>query len=440
VIDRPSTARSRRRVFYVARLVAAGAVVVAGVVVIAVRHTSTDLLPDHPSAAQIRNVEIERVLAVRGSAVLHHNRKAFMSTLDPQGAAFRRSQGRMFADLPAADFSSWSYSMTRTARRSPPDVARYRDPVWAPRDFTLNYRLAHFDTRPTNLRQYPTFVERHGRWYLASLSDYAPSGLVSATDLWDYGPVSVVRRSDVLVLGSPVQRETMLDVASDVQAAIPQVTSVWGNGWARRAVVLLPRTTHDMALIDSDHEDLRNIAALTSAEIDDTAGHPAPVGDRVTINPINWPKLSDLGQQVVLRHELTHVASEAATGAQTPTWLIEGLADYVGFKFADVPVAAAAVELQDAIEAGHLPARLPSDRGFRGADKSLAVHYEEAWFVCRTIAQRFGEATLVRFYRTVGTSSRSSAVAVRDAVMRVLHLRVARLVSLWRADIQTELA
>jgi hypothetical protein len=346
----------------------------------------------------------------------------------------------MFANLGAVGFSSWSYSMTRRARPSPRDASSYHDLVWAPADFTLNYRLAHFDSHPTNLRQYPTFVERHGRWYLASLSDYASSGLVSATDLWDYGPVAVVRRPDVLVLGSAAQRATMRGVASDAQTAIPQVTSVWGRDWARRAVVLLPRTTHDMALIDSDHEDLRSIAALTSAEIDDTAGHPSPVGDRVTINPANWPKLSALGQQVVLRHELTHVASEAATGVQTPTWLIEGLAEYVGFKFADLPVTAAAVELQHAIKSGQPPTRLPSDRKFRGSDDQLAVHYEEAWFVCRTIAQRFGEAKLVRLYRAVGTSTESSAAAVRDAVRQLLHLRMAQLVALWRTDMRTELA
>jgi hypothetical protein len=363
-----------------------------------------------------------------------------MSTIDPQSKAFRRSQSQLFSNLASLHFASWAYGMSRAARQAPSDAASYRDPVWAPTDFTLNYRLAHFDTRPTNLRQYPTFVERHGRWYLASVSDYASGGLVSATDLWDYGPVSVVRRSDVLVLGSPAQRATMLGVASDVQTAIPQVTSVWGTGWSRRAVVLLPRTTHDMGLIDEDREDLRNIAALTSAEIDDTAGHPAPVGDRVTINPSNWPKLSALGQQVVLRHELTHVASEAATGAQTPTWLIEGLAEYVGFKFADVPVADAAVELKNAIASGDLPAALPSDRGFRGSDKALAVHYEQAWFVCRAIAHRFGETKLVRFYRAVGTSTQSSARALRDALTSVLHLRLAQLVAVWRADMQTELA
>jgi hypothetical protein len=311
--------------------------------------------------------------------------------------------------------------------------------VWAPSFFSLRYRLAHFDTRPTNLKQYPTFVERDGHWYLGSLTDYARRGLVSATDLWDYGKVTVVRRADVLVLGFAAQHATMLAVASDVRTSIPQVTKVWGRHWARRAVVLVPRTLHQMALIDSDHENLRRIAALTSAEVSTTAGHPSPVGDRITINPYAWPMLSELGRSIVLRHELTHVATQAATGTQTPTWLSEGFADYVGFKFAGISTSLAGHELQAEIEAGHVPSRLPSDHGFNGAVNQLAVHYEAAWFACRTIAERFGQAALVRFYRAVGTSSQSTSVALRDALSTVLHLKLARFVGLWRHQMRAEL-
>ncbi|HWA66528.1 MAG TPA: hypothetical protein VG899_09200 [Mycobacteriales bacterium] len=417
-----------------ARLVAAAAVVVVGVGVAAARHGSSGPLPLTPSLAATRYAAIERVLTARGQAIVHHDRHAFLATVDPRNRVFRRSQARMFTDLARVPLRSWSYAMTARGRALPADAAAYDAPVWAPRVFTLGYRLADFDRRPTSLRQYPTFVDRHGRWYLASLSDYTADGLVSATDLWDYGPVAVVRRPDVLVLGPPSQRQTMRVVAGDVQLAIPQVSSVWGRGWSRRAVVLLPRTQREMALIDEDHEDLAGIAALTSAEVRTAAGHPSPVGDRITINPANWHQLSPLGQQVVLRHELTHVASEAATGTHTPTWLIEGLADYVGYRFADVPVTVAAAELQRVVRGGRLPGRLPPDRAFRGAAAQLAVSYEQAWFVCRTIAQRFGVAKLVAFYRAVGASMRPPGQAVRRAVVAVLHLRLASLVALWRAE------
>lgn len=397
--------------------------------------------PQRPTLiASLRNQAIVRLLADRSVAIVHHDRAAFLATIDPRSRRFRRRQARMFANLAAVRFAGWSYSMSRTTGTPPPDASRYDDPVWAPSSFALHYRLADFDAQPTNLRQYPTFVERDGHWYLASLSDFARSGQVSATELWDYGPVSVVERPGVLVLGSPAQRATMLAVARDVQTAIPQVTSVWGTDWPRSAVVLVPQTTQEMGRIDDDHEDLSQIAALTSAEVQVSRGHPAPVGDRITINPQNWPQLSRLGAQVVIRHELTHVAAEAATGTQTPIWLIEGFADYVGFKFDGVPVSAGAAELQAQIRAGDVPSRLPTDRAFRSDPQQLAVNYEAAWFACRTIAMQYGEPTLVSFYRAVGTSTKSTARAVRGALRDVLHLRLPQFIALWQADMQAELA
>jgi hypothetical protein len=303
----------------------------------------------------------------------------------------------------------------------------------------LHYRLAGYDAQPTTLQQYPTFVARDGRWYLASLTDYAPRGLVSATDIWDFGPVKVLRRPGVLVLGAPSQAGTMSEVAREAQAAIGHVTAVWGRHWARRAVILVPATMREMALIDDYRGDLGTIAALTSAEVSTAAGQPAPVGDRVTINPVNWPMLSGVGAAVVIRHELTHVATRAVTGTQTPTWLSEGFADYVGFRDVGVSVGVAAAELKRLVDAGQVPTALPSNRDFRSSNSQLGAHYEAAWLACRYIADRFGEHALVRFYRAVGTSRHRSAVALDDAMHSVLHLRLDQFVGLWRRYIVAEL-
>ena len=56
-------------------------------------------------------------------------------------------------------------------------------------------------------------------------------------------------------------------------------------------------------------------------------GQPKPVGDRIGINPANWPKLSPLGRRIVLTHELTHVATRVYTSESTPSWVVEGFAE-----------------------------------------------------------------------------------------------------------------
>jgi hypothetical protein len=434
----------RRRLFVLAAsLMAAVLAVVLTVVLSDSTKRPRGIRPPLKGPASVAGIarmhEIERLLRIRSAAVVHHNRVAFMATLDPVGKKFRRSQSRMFAHIAPVPLSTWSYSMTAIPRPAPPNAAHYEAPTWAPEYFALHYRLTDFDDKPTTLQQYPTFVKRDGRWYLASLTDYAPRHLRSATDIWDHGPVKVLRSRDVLVIGAPSQASTMAEVRRQVQAAIRPVTAVWGSDWARRAVVLVPETVREMALIDDYEGDLDNLAALTSAEVSTTAGSPTPVGDRITINPQNWPLLSEIGATVVIRHELTHVATRAATGTQTPTWLSEGFADYIGFLAAPVSVSVAAAALNKAVDAGRLPDELPTNRDFSSSNPRLAVHYEAAWLACRYIAERFGERALVRFYRAVGTSPNRGRIALTDALSTQLRMTLAQFVTRWHHYIVDEL-
>lgn len=438
----PAAARAPRRSRHVAALVL---VLAAGIGLSIALARSGGSRPNGSvasvTAAQAaRYRAIDGLLRTRSQAIMTRGRAAFMASIDPAAKRFRRAEGRMFAHLANVPLASWSYDLAPTARRRPPDAAAYHAEVWSPSYVVLHYRLAGFDSQPTSLRQYPTFVRRHGRWYLASLSDYARRGLVSATDLWDYGPVTVRRSRQVLVLGTPSQRATMAEVARVAQAAIGQVTTVWGSGWARRAVILVPASPREMTLIDGYDGSVANIAALTSAEVSTSAGQPAPVGDRITINPANWPRISAVGKAVVVRHELTHVATRAVTGTQTPTWLSEGFADYVGFRFAAVPVRVAAAELERLVRSGKAPVSLPADRAFTSSDPRLAASYESAWLACRYIAARFGEQTLVRFYRAVGTSPYGARVALRRALATVLRLTPAQFTAHWRRYVRAELA
>ena len=57
-------------------------------------------------------------------------------------------------------------------------------------------------------------------------------------------------------------------------------------------------------------------------------------GSRIIINPKYFrPKSSFFA--VILRHEVSHVAAEPITASGTPSWLVEGLAEYVGWRQSD---------------------------------------------------------------------------------------------------------
>ena len=392
-------------------------------------------------AARIRTEAIRGLLARRSDAILHHDRVEWIGTLDPRGRAFRRQQLAAFANLRAVPFASWSYTFD-PAQAQPRNsaIARYHARVWAPATFALHYQLRGFDRQPTNLPQFPTFVQRHGQWYLASFDDFAHDGETSARELWDFAPVVVVRRPRVLVLGHPGEQSTMQLLADEAVADIPRVTAVWGSRWARRVVLLVPTSQRELSKVVDDYGDLDHIAAVATAEVQTHPGRPDPVGDRVGINPDNWPKLSPLGRRIVLTHELTHVATRSVTGAAMPTWLAEGFADYVGYLNSGIPTTFAAQELAAEVRAGHVPTTLPDDHEFDGDSKNLSQAYEGAWLACRLIAERHGQQALVRFYRAVGTSSASQADALAAASAKVFHQSFQRFTREWRSYLRAELA
>ena len=392
------------------------------------------------AGAAARAAAIRSVLARRANAVMTHDSSEWRSTLDPGHPAFVRQQMRVFGNLRRVPFASWSYdfdpqrSLSASVRSQ-----RYGAPTWAPANLSLDYRLRGFDRRATSLPQYPTFVHRSTGWFLTSFDDYRARGKRSSTDLWDYGPVIVVRTPTVLVLGHPGARSLLQAIATEVAADIPRVSAVWGHGWPERAVVLVPSSQRELGRVVDDYGDLDNIAAVATAEVQLGSSRPDPVGNRIGINPANWPKLSPLGQRIVLTHELTHVATRAVTSAATPTWLAEGFADYVGYLGSGVPAPFVAQDLAAALRSGRAPRGLPSARAFDGANSQLSVAYESAWMACRLIAQRWGQATLVRLYASVARSRLGRAPAIDLAMQRLLHVSTAQFTASWRSYVHREL-
>ncbi len=172
---------------------------------------------------------------------------------------------------------------------------------------------------------------------------------------------------------------------------------------------------------------------VSSGGIDSgTGGDGSGVG-RVIVNPEVYDRLSVEGRQVVLRHEFTHLASADATGAGTPTWLVEGLAETVGHAGVRLEVTRAATELAAEVRAGRLPDALPDDAAFSAADGSVPVRYQESWLACRLIADRAGLDGLIRFYRQVGTGVGDPRTRLADALRAVLGITEADFVAQWRS-------
>ena len=380
-----------------------------------------------------RAVAVHDLLTARADAVRRHDRSAFLATVDPRATAFRTLQASYVDALADVPLSVWEYDLD-AAHEQPHTTAldELRGQWWAP-DVTLRYALAGYDTRPTMQEQGLTFVLRHGRWYVGSDSDFGTARR-TGRGLWDAGAVQVQTGGSCLVLSHPGHDRLAMQALDECEGAVPRVTKVWGPGWSQKVVVLVPSSLAELSSLVPGAGDLSQIAALATAELVSPGKGYHPVGDRVLINPTAFAQLGRLGRRVVITHEVTHVASRPATGPMVPTWLVEGLADYVGYRDTGVPVMVAAEELRADVRAGLVPTALPADSGFDGSRADLAQNYEMSWLAVRLLASRYGEKQLLTLYRTVGGDPRRGAFD--RALRKTTGLTSVQFVAAWRSELR----
>ncbi len=360
---------------------------------------------DQADPAAGRAEAVEKLLDQRALAVTSGDRDLFLDTVDPGATEFFGAQTRMFDRATSLEVADWSYQVTgdgpgltdAQASALPPGAAIVR--------VRLTYRLDGTET-VTDREQYLTVVPRGGRWLVAGDTDAAESGFATQRDLWDLGPVRAVRGDRSLVVADPrgATRAQMRRLADEADLAVHDVDEVWTEEWSRAPVIILPRDQQDMAtLIGSDGKGLGQIAAVTTGSFESGLSR----GDRVVINPDAWNTLGALGRQVVITHEMTHVAARSSSVQTVPIWLSEGFADYVAYRATPVPTSIVASDIFDDVRDGDVPKQLPDDADFDAARGEVASSYEGAWLACRMIADRFGETRLVRFYRAMSDSEGS---------------------------------
>ena len=389
-----------------------------------------------PARADILRDRVGAVRALlqrRAAAVLARDRDALLDTIDPAATALRARQTGLIDALREVPLSVWIYDLDPSHTQPADRVLDRRYGAWWAPNVSLRYALGGYDAVPTERQQGLTFVWRDGRWFLAADDDFPAHR--TAYELWDGGSVVVARGASTLVLSHPGNDELVRLLLGETDAAVPRVSAVWGQRWSQRVVLVVPGSEAELRRLLPDVGDLSQIAALATAELTHRGSGYHPVGDRVLIDPPNFARLGSLGRRVVLAHEVTHVASREATGPAVPTWLVEGLADYVGYRGLGVPLSTSAGELGADVRAGQLPARLPADQAFAGNDPALAQVYEQSWLAVALLARTYGEPALLRLYRTVG-----SGHPLAQVLMRQLGTTEAAFTVAWRDALRRELA
>ncbi|WP_299034952.1 hypothetical protein [uncultured Pseudokineococcus sp.] len=392
-----------------------------------------------------REDALRQLLDERASAVLAGDVEGVLATTDPAATAFRERQADTARGLARVPLGSWSYEVQGEG----PGLGDGRRAELGPdawvADVVLSYRVAGVDPVDQRRQQSLTVVRRDGRWLLAGDAD-GPG----RPDVWDLGPVDVVEGRRTLVVGT-AERAVLEQQAALGDAAAERVDAVWGTGWPRRTVVLVPADQSQLArLLGRDDETgLAQVAALTTG-VDRSSGAPGAAGavDRVLVNPAGLEVLGDLGRAVVLTHETTHVAVRAGAAADPPLWLSEGFADLVAYSGeADLPPRVVAQDLLADVRAGRGPSGLPDETAFDAAREDIAPAYSSAWLAARTVEQRYGRPALLELVRTTsgrtpveggsdrGAEPGAAPVPLAQAVPQVLGVDLAVLEQQWLEDL-----
>ena len=351
--------------------------------------------------------ELAKLLSRRGSAVVRHDRSGYAAT------QVARARTPAVTRLVALPWVRWSYAITGVvAGPSADELVVEAD---------LGTRLRGETTDAVTRER--IVVRRSGATWRVS-SESATQGV----PLWDLGALTWWSGRRVLVVGIGVGTGTLRAFGAIADRVVPDVVSVWGRDWSQRAVVLVPSSQALLArALGQEPSSLEGFAAVT------TTGGGAAGPLRVWTNTPSFSTLSDLGREVVLRHEITHVASDAPASTTTPVWLEEGFAEFVGYRGSGIPQPVALADLVRAARAGRPLHAAPAYADFHGPD--VAVSYEAAELACALVAERAGTPGLVRFYRLTAAGTGTPDANAAAALHAVTGWRMSAFDRLWRARV-----
>lgn len=297
-----------------------------------------------------------------------------------------------------------------------------RDGSWRAA-FDLEWRFADFDRSAARSEVVVVLAPDGKRLGITGFGGGAQDG--RRTPLWLQSPLAVVRDDRVLVAVDGDAQQAR-EIAARARRGLTVVARTLPR-WREGAVIEVPASAAALdEALGADPGTYAAIAAVT-ATVDGSGRAGSPT--HVFVNPDLMRGLHRGGAQVVVSHEIAHLATGAATSLMD-VWLLEGFADFVALRDTTLPDRVTLGRAIALVRRDGVPERLPGPDEFDGAAPALEAAYELAWLACRVVAEQIGPERLVRLYGQV-----ESGMPV-TAALQGAGLPQQRLVTLWRARLQ----
>ena len=284
-------------------------------------------------------------------------------------------------------------------------------------DVELSWRIDGFDEGISQMEVSMTLAEsRGGAAFVSAEGDYG-----NRAPLWLLDDLAVRQSRNALVMvADQAEADRFLALADRAVADVKKVLPRWRG----RLVVEVPESQDQLNRTLAANEDAYDAIAAITTTVDGSLSPSSPT--HISVNPPVFGKLGDDGAQIVMSHEATHVATDAATSSM-PVWLLEGFADYVALAHVDLPVSVTASQILRDVRNDGPPEALPGGDNFDPANQDLGAVYESAWLACRFLAEEYGERDLIAFYNAVEQDS-----SVSEAFSRILNTTEQRFTRGWQ--------
>jgi hypothetical protein len=363
------------------------------------------------AAVVARRLAVDAILLRRANAVRTVNEMLFLQDVDPTNTKLRQEQKVLFANLVEIGFGEIGYSQAE--ERFAPAVARaHRSATYVVR-VLMRYQIPQVDLAPVSTELGYTFVSRSGRWVLAADDDLdGELGPGAHREPWDLGRIEVQRGPRVMVLVEKGDTKRGRAILTAAAQGLAEVTAYWPRKWRGSVLIAALNDTEvrDARFADEDVES----AASTSPTFSSLPGQDTADGTVAGAYVVINPKERDRVDEILLSHELTHVAT-ADLGGYEPLWLAEGAAEYVSWRGIEAISRPGEVNKweQDVIDHS-LPAfsALPSDAGFYDHNTDV---YGVSWLAVRFLVRQIGLNQVEDLYEDLARNGTDQAS--RDRIL-----------------------
>ena len=368
------------------------------------------------SAGDARALE-QRILDERARAIRERREALFLRHVDRSDAALLARQRRYFRNLVQLPLATFRYQVRETQWEGQGDSQtfprRWGRDVRIPQ-VRLSVQLDGYDAVPVQRTVGFAFSFADGKATI--VSDRSAKGallFLGTPQPWDLTSIRVVQGQGVLGIFDRSTASLGETLVSTVSSGITQLDARLPFSWADHVVVYSVADRRVLSsFTDVPGGSIEHLGALTFPTYAAAAGRSKVASTRMLVMPTSVRAGQPfLGR--ITRHELSHVAIGSRDDG-SPTWVSEGIAEYLGAR--EIPQPARIIATEALARAQSPVAGLPVSEDFNDTDQEW--HYALSWMAVDYIAATYGEGRMWELMEAMSNGGSGTPDADQDRVLQ----------------------